>query len=249
MEVELDRGSERSGVRRLLCLIGLGCLLGAATASETTLALAAPASAQDCFTQHHNVVGSTANLEYGAKGWIYVNTSTVINSLHDSLYRSFYGWRDAYNFVEVGWGAGPNNISGNSGPTVYAYWQNSSTPGQFVYKSLSDDTDYRFRLENVGDIYIWRFVFGSESSPFAYSPTMSFNQGYSQSNSEHYSSCDSLYDHHYDLSYYTYQTGSWSSDWGNWYCNFNNTVDWYLHKDSASELHVTQNGSGALSCP
>jgi hypothetical protein len=76
---------------------------------------------------------------------------------------------------------------------------------------------------------------------------MNFNVALSQSNSEHWNNCDSLYDHHYNLSYYVYQTGSWSSDWGNWYCYSNNSVNaWYLHMDSKSESHVTGNSSGSL---
>jgi hypothetical protein len=157
---------KRSGARRVACLVALGCFLGAATAGTagaTTFSWdapalaswAAPALARDCVTHHTNVIGSTNGSEYGAKGLIYVNTQATLSGLHDALYRSFYGFSDYNNFVEVGWGAGANNITGDTNPTVYAYWVNAGTPGQSITGSHpSYNTDYKFRLENVGDINI-----------------------------------------------------------------------------------------------
>lgn len=128
---------------------------------------------------------------------------------------------------------------------MYAYWVDGGTPGQKIYKSLSENTSYRFRVENDGHIEIFRFYFNGDSSPFKYSPTMNFNTGFPIGNSERYNNCDSLWTHMYDLSYQI-ADGSWSSSWGNWACWGNTSNGWYLHKDSDSELHVTNNSSGKL---
>jgi len=168
----------------------------------------------------------------------------VINSLHDALYRSLFIQYDSHNWVEVGWGAGPNNITGNSGPTVYAYWVNKGTAGQKVYKSLSEDTNKTFTVENVGHVEIWRFYFDSESSPFAYSPTMIFDSSTALANSEHYNTCDSLWTHMYGLNYFSVG-GVWRS-WGDLECGGNNSTGWYLYRNSNTELHVYSSSSGSL---
>lgn len=166
------RPERGAGVCRLTSLVALGCLLGAATVAGTTLVTAAPTLAS-CTTQHANVEAyDSYSNHHGNRGNVWVNSSGVINNLQDALYRSLFIAYDGNNWVEVGWGAGPNNITGNSGPTVYAYWNNNGSPGQQIYKSLSEDTYYTFTVENVGHIGIWRYYFDSESSPFAYSPTM-----------------------------------------------------------------------------
>lgn len=229
--------------RRLASLIALGCLLGAATVAGTIFVSAAPASAS-CTSAHQNVQAIDNGTHYGNGGHIYVNTSTVINSLHDSLYRSLMLWYDGSNSVEIGWGAGPNNITGHSNPTVFAFWINRGTPGQRAYKSLSENTNYLFRVENVGHIEIFRFYLDGESSPFAYSPTMKFDTAWPAPNSEHYNTCDSLWTHMYGLSYFT-GSGSWSSSYNDLECWYN-TSKWYLYKNSNSELHVYSSSSGAL---
>ena len=151
---------------------------------------------------------------------------------------------DSLNFVEVGWGAGPHNITGNAGPTVFAYWWNSGTPGQFTYKSLTADQDYVFTVENVGQVGIFRFYFDNESDPFAYSPTMIFQSSTVLANSEHYNTCDSLYTHMYGLNYFSVG-GDWRT-WGDLECNYNDSTGWYLYKNSNTELHVYSYSSGNL---
>ncbi len=231
-------------VRRLASLVALGCLLGAATVGATTFVSGAPASAS-CTSAHQNVVADDVSSgHYGNRGNIYVNTSSVINSLHNALYRSLFIQYDGKNWVEVGWGAGPNNITGNSGPTVYAYWVNKGTPGQHIYKSLSEDTNRTFTVENAGHIEIWRFYFDSESSPFAYSPTMIFNSSTALANSEHYNTCDSLWTHMYGLNYFS-SGGVWRS-WGDLECSYNDSTGWYLYKNSNTELHVYSSSNGKL---
>lgn len=86
-----------------------------------------------------------------------------------------------------------------------------------------------------------------ESSPFMYSPTTNMNNGWSVANSERHNSCDSLWIHMYDLNNF-FSSGSWSSSYGDLECwtNTSGTNKYYLYKDSNSELHVTQDSSGAL---
>lgn len=237
---------ERGGsVRRLASLIALGCLLGAATVGGTTFVLAVPASAS-CISAHENVQAKDAGgFQYGNRGNIYVNSSTVINSLQDSLYRSLMVFDNGSNFVEVGWGAGPHNITGNSGPTVFAFWINDGVSGKKIWSSLTTDTDRTFTVENVSQVRIFRFYFDGESSPFAFSPTMDFNYGLLAPNSEHYNTCDSLWAHMNGLNYFD-ASGNWSVSYGNLECWYNSSTGWYLYKNSDSELHVYSSSSGTL---
>ncbi len=229
--------------RRLASLVALGCLLGAATVVGTTFVSAPPASGS-CTSAHQNVSALDADGgRYGNRGNIYVNSGSVINNLHDALYRSLFVQYDGRNWVEVGWGAGPNSITGG-GPTVYAYWVNSGTPGQVIYKSLSEGSNRTFTVENVGHVEIWRYYFDSESSPFAYSPTMIFNSSTISTNSEHYNVCDSLWTHMYGLNYFS-SGGDWRT-WGDLECNYNDSTGFYLHKVSNSEIYVNQTSSGKL---
>jgi len=114
-----------------------------------------------------NVEGYDAgSYHYGNKSYIYVNTSSVINGLSDSIFRSLFIAGSADNGVEVGWTA---NNGGHSGPTVYAEWVNrgvDSGPKFYTGYSLSTDTSYRFFVENVGHIQIFRFLVDGQSSPF-----------------------------------------------------------------------------------
>jgi len=232
--------------RRYASLIGLGCLLGAATVGGTTFLSPAPTSAS-CSTQHQNVVAQdSSGFHYGNKGQVYVNDSSVINNLHDALYRSLFIFIDNRNWVEVGWGAGPNNITGQAYPTVYAYWVNGGSPGQFSYKFVQEGTNDNFRVENNGDIGIWAYYFDGESPPFTYSPIMTFNKGLPLANSEHYNTCDSLWTHMYGLNYRNV-LGDWSSSYGDLECNENTaSPDWFLYKNSNSEMHVYSSPSGTL---
>jgi len=74
-------------------------------------------------------MGNSPDTNYGNYGYIYVNTSDVINGLHDALYRSLWIFYDSIDWVEIGWGAGPHNITSQSNPTVFAYWVNSAIEG------------------------------------------------------------------------------------------------------------------------
>ncbi len=235
----------RDTARRTAAPIVVGCLLGAATVGGTTFVSAAPASAS-CTSAHQSVNAKDASsVHYGNRGNIYVNTSAVINSLQDALYRSLFIFVDTNNAVEVGWGAGPHNITGNSTPTVYAFWVNKGTPGQKIHVSVSEDTDHTFTVENVGHIEIFRFYFDSETSPFAYSPTMAFDAATALTNSEHFNTCDSLWTHMYGLNFFSVG-GDWRT-WGDLECAGNTAKpDWFLYKNSNSELHVYSSSSGTL---
>jgi len=188
----------------------------------------------------------TTTYAYGNKGFIYVNTSSVINTLQDAIARSHFVLLPAGYNVEVGWAA---NENGHKGPIVYAEWEINNVTRAPYYdpnsngRGLATDNDFRFRVENIGDEGIWRFVFDDDSSPFAYSPTLPYNHGQPYDQSEHYNTCDSLYTHMYDLSSYDYTTGTWSASYSNLECALNDPPDWYFHKNSNSDFDVTQTSS------
>jgi len=228
-----------------------GCVLGLATVGVALFTKTAPslAAADSCVTHHTNVEGYDKGLAdaFGNKGYIYINTSSVIGSLHDDIARSLAVIFPNGDDVEVGWFADPQ--AGYHNPTVYAEWINhgvdSGTQPDTSF-SLSENSDVRFRVENVGDNDIWRFVVDGQSSPFNYSPTMEYNYGQPLTNSEHYNSCDSLYTDMYDLSDAS-SPGYWQSSYTNLECYIDTSVnDWYFHKISNSELDVTQTSS---TCP
>src|SRR6266567_5157476 len=234
--------------RRILSFVALGCLLGAATVVGTVLVSVTPALAS-CSDFHTNVEGKdTSGNYYGNRAFIYVNTSSVINNLNNSIFRSLGVVGSFGNDVEVGWSA--NNPPGShSGPTVYAEWINRDTdsrPRFYSGYSLKLDTNYTFLVENVGHINIFRFKVDGQSSPFDYSPTMNFNTGTVITNSEHYNTCDSLYTHMYALSHMRSDT-SWH-DYDNLACLLNNSGgNWLFNKISNTELKVDPNTGST--CP
>lgn len=237
----------RGSVRRLASLIALGSLLGAATAATvaaTTFVSAAPASAENtCSVESANVEGGRLSYHYGVNGEVYVNTSATVNAYNNGFVRSLGVIVDNNNWVEIGWSA---HIAGTTSPQVFAEWDNAGTPGSKNYKLVSYDTDYGFTIANVGHVEIFRFYFNTETSPFAYSPTMSFDTGQVLGNSERRNWCQSLYAHMHNLADQL-SDGSWET-WDNWTGCKNTTVrnPYYMHKDSDTELHVTSSSSGAL---
>ncbi len=239
------KSDRSSNFRWLTSLVLLGCLLGVATVAATTyVSPAASATPLACVdNQHANVQGYSTGYHYGNGADIYVNSGGVISGLHDAIYRSIFVYYDSTDFVEVGWGAGPNTITGQSNPTAYAYWDNNGATGHKKWNSLSESTDYAFAIENTGHVGIFGFFLNA--SKFAASTTMTFNAGYPLSNSERYDSCDSLWTHEYLLSYLK-SDNSWSTNWGNWICWNNTSNNYYLHKNSYSDLTVTQTSSGSI---
>lgn len=240
--------SLRRHLRRFVPFVVLGCLLGATLVGATFFISIAPASAS-CTSQHANVAGYDANArQYGNRGKIYVNTSTVIDSLHNALFRSLFAYASKTSTnddVEVGWTA---DNGGRASPTVYAEWVIGGTdsgPQYYTGYSLATDSNYTFKVENVGHIYIWQFYVDSQTSPFTYSPTTNQSLGWPVTNSEHYNSCDSLWTHMDILEYFD-SSGNWSSSYGDLECWLNTSAGWYLYKNSNSELHVYSSSSGAL---
>jgi hypothetical protein len=79
---------------------------------------------------------------------------------------------------------------------------------------------------------------------------MNFDTGLALAQSERYNTCDSLWTHEYELSF-LYSDGTWSPDWDNWQCWANTSTNpaaaaWFLHKNSASDLNVTQSFPGSI---
>lgn len=235
---------ERGSSRRLACLIALGCLLGAATAAGTAFISAAPALADTCSQAHANVEGGRLSFQYGVNGEVYVNTEPTVNAYNYGFVRSLAVIPDSSDFVEVGWSA---HIAGTTSPQVFAEWENGyGNYGSKNYKLVNYGTDYGFTIDNVGHVEIFRFYFDTETSPFQYSPTMAFDTGQPIGNSERNNWCQSMWAHMYNLSNQG-SDGSWGT-WYGWAWCYNTSArnPYYVHKDSDSELHITNNSSGAL---
>lgn len=223
------------------------CLLGATGIVWTGAISATPAYAV-CSDQHVNFeLRDTFNTAWGNKGVTYVNTSTTLNNLNKWMVRSFFIVHNFRNWVEVGWIAGPLSAYGSL-PVVYADWMNRGHFSGVKYYpgySLNPNTEYRFRVENVGGNRIWRFVVDGESSPFQYSPTMTFNSGFPLDNSEKNNSCDSLYTHMYDLAESINAT-TWTG-YSNLECYDDAGITaWDSSISSNSEYYI--NGTSADSC-
>jgi hypothetical protein len=237
----------RGSARRLASLIALGCLLGAATAAGTTFLSAAPAPADtsSCSAAVANVEGGRSSFHYGVNGEAYVNTSTTVNAYNDGFVRSFGVIVDNNNWVEIGWSA---HIAGTTSPQAFAEWDNNGTPGAKNYKLVSYGTDPGFQIQNVGHIEIFRFYFNTETSPFAYSPTMTFNTGQPIGNSERHNWCQSLYAHMQNLADQL-SDGSFETwdDWS-WCLNDSARNPYYIHKDSSTEFHVTATSPNFTTC-
>jgi hypothetical protein len=209
--------------------------LAIAPAAATAAATAA------CSTSHQNVEGyDYTDPHYGNAGLIYVNDSSTLGSLHDDAARSLFDVGSVGNDVEVGW----DDHNGTSSPTVYAEWVNrgvDSGPQHYTGYSLSYNTNYTFKVQNIGHISIWRFYIDGQGSPFNYSPTMNFQQGTVLTNSERYNTCDSMFTHMYNLQYYSalkaFHPYSSLAEYG---CSA--TGGWEINILSHTELYVDQNG-------
>lgn len=227
----------RPGGTAAACMWAIGVLVAAAVMPAIS---PAPARAS-CASAHTNVAGwDAAANRYGNGGEIYVNTSSTLGSLQSSVFRSLFDAYDTGNDVEVGW---TDNNGGHQVPTVYAEWLNrgvDSGPQFYTGYSLNYDTNYNFKVQNDGHLEIFRFYVDGQTTPLNYSPTMDFNLGAILTNSEHYNTCDSLWTHMYDLSYFN-SAGNWVSGYGNlqeYSCNSGG--NWLLSIRSNSELYVDQ---------
>ena len=231
-----------SNLKHILLLIATGCLLGALTVVTTVLGPTAPAFAS-CSSHHTNVEGDDfGSNRYGNSAEIYVNTSSTIDSLNDSIFRSLFVTSGSWdNDVEIGWSA---HNGDHSGPTVYAEWVNrgvDSGPQFYTGYSLNHNSYSSFSVFNSGHQGIFRFKVDNQSSPFSYSPTMNFNLGPIITNSEHDNSCDSLWTDMFSLSYFN-SSGNWIAGYGNLECFYDNSVnDWLFNVIDNSELKVDEN--------
>ncbi len=177
---------------------------------------------------------------FGDFAHIYVNTLKTINGLNDAIVRSLLIYNSAQTSnVEFGWTA--NNGGYSSGVPFSDYMVASATQKPTFFGSmypLNFDVYYRFKIENVNDIGIFRYYFEGQTTPLGYSPTMSFNDGYALANSEHRNTCDTLYTDLTGLQDMI-SNGTWSnySLIGCWY---NTSNDWYIHLNSNSGITVNQ---------
>jgi|GEM_PF-2263355 len=236
--------------RRIVTRTGVACVLAAACLTWSGLVASAPALAS-CSASHDNIEAWDLAFygAYGNRGSIYVNTDATLDNLNGIIARTFsVVSSNGMNDVEFGWA---DDIEGYNVPTVASDSEiggNTATATMYPSYGLSYDTDYRFRIENLGDHDIFRYVVDGQSSPIGYSPTMNFNVGFVLTNSEHYNTCDSLWTHQYGLNEQV--TSGSSPVWQSYTtlaCFVNDSVPaWYLHVNSETDLQVTQTASGGI---
>lgn len=172
---------------------------------------------------------------------MYINDRSTLNGVQDYIVRSLFINSLPGNDVEVGWAAGVGIIPNNN-PTPYAEWINRGADSfiQATGQILSTNSYLTFKVENVGNAGIWRFYLDNQSSPFNYSPTMNFNNGLPATNSEHDSTCDSLWSHMYGLQDQP-NIGHWQN-YTNLQCYIDTSVNqWYFDRISNNEEYVSLN--------
>jgi hypothetical protein len=185
------------------------------------------------------------NGAYGNRGYIYINSSGVIDNLHDAIFRNFFVTGDEDNNVEAGWTA---DNGGYSGPTVYSEWMIDDVqydPVFYTGYSLSPGTNKVFNIENVGDVGIFRFYVDDQANPYGYSPEMKFQNGYIQTNTERYNSCDSMYANFTSLNWYDFN--AWTSSYNDLECYITTAGGYYFDKASNSAHSI--NTSNGVTCP
>lgn len=218
--------------------------MGAVVATSLIAAISPAPALASCVDYHTNMDGYDATaFRFGTGGEIYVNTEGTLDNLQSADYRSFFVFHDNIDFAEVGWGA---NAYGHSSPTAYIYWDNNgahppNNQPEF-YKTLTYNTDWHFKVQDTyGDETFYVYL-DDENTPFNQTPTMGFYKGDAVTNSEHYNSCDSLWTHMWDLSYFN-EYHNWVSSFGDlekWTCNDYNG-NWLFNKISNSELYIDSN--------
>jgi hypothetical protein len=241
--MERQRGSTLGWVA---ARIGAGCLLGAATlAGAGTASTAAAANA--CVSHHANAEAYDAqgSVFWGTKGYIYINTQNTLSGLNDAIWRSFLDFSgNGTQNVEFGW---TDHNGGYSSPTPGSDYMVATTtqpPSFWPSFTLHYDSNVRFRIENLSNQGVFRYVIDGQSSPIAYSPTMNFNQGFAVTNSEHYNSCDTMWTDMFSLQHQYAINPGWS-DWANITCWADTSQnDWYVHAVSSTEVQVNQNSGG-----
>ena len=252
--MERQRGSTLGWVA---ARIGAGCLLGAATLAGAGVAAAgtgvasAAVQANACVNHHANVASYDAQGPsfWGTKGYIYINTAGALTGLQNTVARTFLVYAGSYTAdVEFGW---VDNDGGYSSPTPVSDYMVAGTtqpPSFWPTFPLHTNSNVRFRIENLGNQGVFRYVIDGRSSPIAFSPTMDFNQGFAVTNSEHYNSCDTMWTDMFSLQHQYAINPGWS-DWANITC-FRVTDpsinDWYLHAVTSTEVQVNQDSNGGL---
>jgi hypothetical protein len=257
------RPERGGGARRLVGLIGLGCLLGAATAATsaahasagsaagTTLALAANASAaKSCSGTEgrEQVEGGRTSSHYGVRGDVYVNTRATIDEYGYGFVRSLTLIADSKDWVELGWSA---HYEGTTSPQVFSEVDINGSRDEYNSGiSPNYDTDHFFRIDNKGGVKIFRLYY--DGNFLIYTPTLTFNQAPPLGNSERHYSCESLYTHMYNLNDLTNTIdngGTWET-WDGWNGCYNTSgtspAPYYLHRDSDTEFHVNTDSVSAL---
>ncbi|HEV2371852.1 MAG TPA: hypothetical protein VGS19_06755 [Streptosporangiaceae bacterium] len=190
---------------------------------------------------HQNVEGDDngpGQTAYGNQGMIATNSQGTLNGTRAQVSRSLFIWFSPGNDVEVGWATGGAPMNQ---PALYAEWvDNGQDSLQQWAGTIGAGANWHFEVENAHGIGIWRFYFDGATSPFNYSPTMRFNQGWALTNSERRNTCDTLWTHFYGLQDQTSLT-HWQP-WAQLVCFADTAPGWNMAQVSNSELYVQNSG-------
>jgi hypothetical protein len=227
-------------------LIGASLLPAIAPSAALACATVNPSRHVEGYDQGSNAPQTYGVPHYGNAATIYVSTQSTVNSFKDADVRSIaVVGVSSLDDVEIGWGSDP--INGLRHPFVFtAHQVNGVQNPPYNYYggfSLSYDNDYRFKVQDSNQDGYFDYYVGDpgNTSLFRTSPKMVFVKGLVVTNSEHYNSCDSLWAHMNNLSYFNI-----SNNWVNSYdylweylCTSQNS--WLFNKISNNEHYVGEN--------
>ena len=220
----------RGKANRAVVRVTLGCILGSTGLAGVSMVAAEPVFAA-CQSAHRNVMTFDNNgaAFFGNFAHVYVNTVNTISGLQNTIARTLSVWNGAETSnVEFGWTA-HNGAYANAVP-VSDYMVASTTQPPTLYGNsypLNNNVYYRFKIQNVNSNGISRYYLDGQTSPIGYSPTMSFNEGYVTTNSEHYNTCDTMWTDMTGL-----QDNPSAGTWTNYStisCWADTSSDWYVH--------------------
>lgn len=192
---------------------------GALGVSLTTWLARPPSALAGCVGAHTMVQGADLkDPRWGNGAYLYINDQSSLSDLHGGDGRSLKVLVSPLWDVEVGW----VDDDGTHVPTVFSEQLRDGT----LYKPWLD-TKYKlgynsyitFKVQNTTHQGFWRFYVGSQTTPFNISKQFPHNSGDSQTgvdltNSEHYSSCDSLWTEFHGLEYFN-SAARWVGGYGN----------------------------------
>jgi hypothetical protein len=211
-------------------------------------ALAGPidVSYADCPGDRDNVIGKADSNSDGD------NIQGIRTSIHTSdlnwqclSVRSNIVWKDADDWVEVGWVKGSPDGTGfdilNQTPEVFVVQKIAGVGYNYTFSSRTPnpETDHTYKIANSnGDLY-WRVEYDGDGLDNYYT---FFRWGaYARTNSERRKPADNLWDHHDTIKICTGTSGGCDERWHDaaaYHNLYDDAGDYDFCRDSINESHV-----------